>query len=87
MKLKTSKGFEYNVDWADGPTRTSGALMIQMHDDRSLYRIAAEFDGLEKVERESETQGNKEWNGYTELTRIARVDDGVVVIALNKPVE
>ena len=87
MKLKTSRGNESTIDFADGPTRTSSALMIQMEDSRSLAVIAAEFDGLELIQRESETQGNKEWAGYTELLRVARVQGDRVVIALVKPVE
>lgn len=85
MKLTTSKGLTYNVDWADGPTITSSGLLIQLQDSRSLAVIAAEFEGNETIRRESETEGNKEWNGYTELLRVARVAPGRVVVALVKP--
>lgn len=84
MKVTTSKGNEYTVEFIDGPTITSGHVMLQMHDARSLPEIAAEFDGLEWLKRESENQGNKEFIGYTVLKRIARVADGVVLIALGK---
>ena len=85
MKLTTSKGLTYDVDWADGPTITSSGLLIQLQDSRSLAVIAAEFEGNETIKRESETEGNKEWNGYTELLRVARVMPGRVTIALVKP--
>ena len=84
MKLTTSSGKTYDVQWIDGPTITSGLVMVQMEDNRRLPEIAAEFDGLEAMQRESETQGNKAWQGYTVLQRIARVSPGVVLIGLAK---
>lgn len=84
MKLTTSTGKTHEVQWIDGPTITSGMVMVQMADDRRLPEIAAEFDGLAALTRESETQGNKTWEGYTVLQRIARVSPGVVLIALAK---
>lgn len=87
MKLTTSKGFEYTVDWADGPTIISNALIIQMKDERSIAQIAEEFEGAETIARESENEGNKEWRGYTELLRVARVAPGTVTVALVKPAQ
>lgn len=84
MKLTTSKGKEYNVQWVDGPTITNGMVMIQLADDRRLPEIAAEFDGVERVERVSETQGNKTWEGFTRLQRISVVGEGRVLVALGK---
>lgn len=84
MKLTTSKGNEYTVDWIDGPTITSGAVMLQMQDVRSLAEIAGEFDGLEWLKRESENQGNKEFCGYNVLQHISRMNNGKVQIALIK---
>ena len=55
-----------------------------MKDSRKLSRIAADFDGLESLKRESETQGNKEWTGYTVLQSISRRQDGTVLISLIK---
>lgn len=84
MKLKTSKGHEYDVVFVDGPTFISGDVVIQLHDIRRLPEIAAEFDGLERFERTSESRGNKAWEGYSDLQRIVRMGDGSVQIALNK---
>lgn len=84
MKLKTSKGHEYEVLSADGPTFTSGAVMIRLQDQRRLPEIAAEFDGLESFERTCEIQGNKAWEGYSVLNMITRLDDGSVRMALKK---
>lgn len=84
MKLTTSKGKTFDVNWIDGPTITSGDVVLQMTDSRKLSRIASDFEGLESLKRESETQGNKEWNGYTVLQSISRRLDGTVLISLNK---
>lgn len=84
MKLTTSKGNEYTVEFIDGPTITSGHVVLQMQDERSLPEIAAEFESLEWLRRESENQGDKEFIGYTKLDGVTRVADGVVLIALGK---
>lgn len=87
MKLTTSKRLTYDVEWIDGPAMISGAVNLRMQDNRRLPEIAAEFDGLESMKRESETEGDKEWKGYTELLRISRVMPGVVTIAMAKPAQ
>ena len=84
MKLITSKGNEYTVDWIDGATITSNAVILQMDDARSLSVIAGEFEGLEWMRRESELQGNKEYHGFTAINRIYRMNNGKVQIALCK---
>lgn len=86
MKLTTSKGNEYSVDFIDGPTITDGLVVLKMHDKRHLPEIAAEFDGLEWLKRESEEQGDKEFVGYSELQRISRNVDGTVTLAFAKEV-
>lgn len=84
MKLTTSKVNEYTVDWIDGATIISGEVILQMSDTRSLSVIAGEFDGLEWLKRESELQGDKEFNGFNVLNRIYRLPNGKVQIALSK---
>lgn len=84
MKLTTSKGNEYTIDWIDGATVIDGNVILQMHDTRSLGVIAGEFDGLEWLKREDEHQGNKEFNGFTVLNRITRMSGDKVQIALGK---
>lgn len=83
MKLTTSKGNEYTVDWIDGPTIIEGTVNLQMDDPRGLGVIAAEFDGLEWLKREDEQQGSKEFKGFNVLKRICRMDNKVQ-IALSK---
>lgn len=82
MLLKTSKGCEYNVDWID--TINTGTLFMQMMDERTLSIIAAEFEGLEWLMRESENQGNKLFEGYSNLTMVKQVEPGIVLLTFQK---
>ena len=84
MKLKTSLNKTYDVDWVDVATVSSGNLLLQMADKRPLHLIAAEFDGLEWLRRESEEQGDKLFEGFNRLIRISRKDDKSVLLVLSK---
>lgn len=86
MKLITSRNKTYNVLYVDGPTRLGGGnVMLKMSDKRPILTIGAEFDGLAWFEREDENQGNKRWEGYTQLAAIRRMTDTDVLIELAKP--
>ena len=80
MLLKTSNGNTYTVDWID--TISTGALYMQMPSTDPLSKIAAEFEGLEWLMRESENQGDKRFDGYTRLDMIQRAAPGVVLLKL-----
>lgn len=84
MKLTTSSGKMYEADWIDVASLTSGNLLAQVQDDRPLHLIAAEFDGLEWLKRESETQGDKEFVGFNRLIGIMRNMYGAVQLTLSK---
>lgn len=84
MKLITSKGHEYEVAFVDGPTMLGGLVMLRMEDGRGLPEIAAEFDGLSWLKRESENQGDKEWSGFSVLSSISRTGENMVTIGLAK---
>lgn len=85
MTLKTSKGKTYNVDWVDVASLTSGQLFAQLRDERPLHEIAEEFDGLEWLERESDTQGNKKFEGFNRLISLSRMAvNGAVQLTLCK---
>lgn len=83
MKLTTSKNKTYNVEWIDVAAMSSGNVLLQMKDERRLPEIAAEFDGLEWMKRESDTQGDKTFEGFTKLIRISRMA-GLVQLTLDK---
>jgi len=80
MTVKTSQGNEYTVDFIDGPTMTTGQVVLQLQDSRRLPEIAAEFDGLEWLKRESENEGNKEYIGFSMLGHISRHARGVMIM-------
>ena len=82
MLLKTSNGNTYTVDWID--TISTGDLYMQMMDERALSVIAAEFEGLEWLMRESENQGNKLFEGYSNLTMVKQVEPGIVLLTFQK---
>lgn len=85
MRLKTSLGYTYEIDWID--TISTGTLYMQMQDQRTLSVIASEFDGLEWLKREDENQGDKAFEGYSVLTMIRRDAPGVVIMTFEKGAE
>lgn len=82
MKLTTSKGHAYEVDWID--EISTGGVFMQMADDRALSSIASEFEGLEWMKREDANQGDKLFEGYSTLDSIKRVDKGIVILSFEK---
>lgn len=82
MKLTTSKGYTYNVDWID--TINTGTLYMQMMDERALSVIASEFEGLAWLKRESANQGDKLFEGYGNLTMVKQVEPGIVLLTFQK---
>ena len=82
MLLKTSKGHAYEVDWID--TVSTGALFMQMPDERALSVIAAEFEGLEWLKREDANQGDKRFEGYCVLTMAKRPVPGIVILTFGR---
>ncbi len=77
MKLKTSRGNEYTIQWAAATERAGGMLMLMLLDGRKLSEIAAEFEGVERFERISEQQGDEVYEGFTRLEAISRQGDEV----------
>lgn len=82
MLLKTSNGCSYTVDWID--TISTGTLYMQMQDERALSVIAAEFEGTEWMMRESENQGNRLFEGYSNLTMVKQVEPGIVLLTFER---
>ena len=84
MKLTTSRGQTFEVDWMDGPTSADGRVWMQMHDERRLSEIAADFDGLEWMEKESEHTGITRYEGWSMVSMIKRESKEKVQIAFVK---
>lgn len=83
MTIVTSKGKTFEVLWCWAPT-SDGSLMLAMRDTRRLPEIAADFDGLDRIERSSEDEGDKVYGGYDDLRGIARSSAGDVIITLTR---
>ena len=81
MTVTTSRGKTFTVDWMWGPT-FDGDLRLEYEDDRLLSEIAADFEGCERFHRESETEGNMDFAGYTRLRSIIRSGRGKVQLTL-----
>ena len=86
MRIQTSRGNSYNAEWIDGPTSIEGQLMLEMEDSRRLPEIAEEFDGLEYIERYSEDEDDRTYEGYAALAGITRLRSGNVLIQLAREV-
>ena len=87
MKLITNRG-EASVRWIGGPTTRFNTILIEADDSRSLAEIAADYDGLEKIEYSELYTGRKvALEGYSRLCQVSRMDaDGPVQITLAKGV-
>ena len=87
MKIKSSKGIEYDVEWIGGPTEILHEIYCELDDTRPIGVIAAEFEGAEltRIERDGM---EKPYSGYTELASIRRLDEGTLTrISMRKPKE
>ena len=86
MTVKTDRGKTFDVNYAWGPVRSTGELMIELTADaRPLSQIAADFEGVQAFERVAETEGNMTFQGYTELVSVVRDrNTGAVLLALRR---
>lgn len=82
MLLMTSKGKEHDAVWAD--VASSGALYVEIWDKRPILEIAQDFDGLKWLERKDESQGDKRFEGYGELTGVVRINDDAARVTIRK---
>lgn len=82
MQLKTSNGNTYDIDWID--TVITGELIMQMQNTQRLPDIAAEFDGLDWLQRIDENQGDKRFEGFRRLIAIRFTGNDRVMLTLQK---
>ena len=89
MLLTTSKGKTFDISWMWGPVGIEGDLWIQYKDSRPISEIAKDFDDVDIFHRESETEGDLTFEGYTVIKSIIRpsyrVTPDIVQITLTKP--
>lgn len=82
MLLITSNDKTYTIHWAD--TASTGNLMFEMPEKRALPVIAAEFDGLDWLQRIDENQGDKRFEGFRRLIAIQYTGNDRVLLTLQK---
>lgn len=88
MTVTTSKGKTLCINWMWGPVRTTGAVMLEVKDERPLSAIAADFEGCETFKKMDDSKGTaiyEMYEGYTVLSAISRNKrTGGVQITLEK---
>lgn len=72
MIITTDKGKTYNVAWAYAPAGEDGDLMLEYSDARPMAQIAADWEGCERINRQSDEEGDAQYKGYTRIRSIVR---------------
>lgn len=89
MKIETSKGKNFNIEFICSPLRDGSKAIIEMEDARPLAEIAADFDGLESIKKEDQRRGKgvyEVYEGFSWLIAIQRdSSSGSVRLTLEKP--
>lgn len=88
MTVTTSRGKTFPLRWMWGPVPPEGALMLEALDSRPLSEVAADFEGCERFHRESEEEGDMDFEGYTRLKGLHRpyaTEPDAVLLTLVKP--
>lgn len=84
MTITTSRGKTFDVNWA-WASRTKNQLQIELNDTRPIADIAADFDGLETISRESDTEGDKLYEGYKRLVAVIQnLESGTTQLIFDK---
>lgn len=86
MQIRTDQQKTFDVNYAWGPVRSTGELMIELTADaRPISEIAADFEGVQVFDRPDEHQGNMTFVGYTELVSVVRDrNTGAVLLVLRR---
>lgn len=87
MKITTSKGKSFDIDFICAPLSTLKHIIIETRDSRPFSEIAADFDGLESIKKEDDMRGSsvfEVYEGFSRLVEIHRYADGSVRLTLEK---
>lgn len=84
MTIMTNRGQTFDVNFAYAPT-SMGQCMIELKDSRGVSDIAQDFEGLEKISRKSENEGDAEYIGYDVLVSVQRdIKKGTALLTLER---
>ena len=88
MKIETSTGKTFDIRVICPALRSGNRVMIELYDDRPLWEIAEDFDGLESIKKTDEAVGAsiyEVYEGYSRLVGITRNEAaGTVRLTLEK---
>lgn len=87
MTITLDNGKTFDAHWAWGPVASTGRLMIELaHETRPIARVAEDFDGVKRIERRDEDQGDMTFEGYTHLVSVSLdTNRETAQLALEKP--
>lgn len=79
IRITTSEGKTYDAAYAWAPL-LDGSCGISLQDERPLWKIAKEFDGLSGIHCvDTEAGLEYDFDGYTKLTKVERNGDNVTL--------
>lgn len=87
MQIITSRGQTFNIQFIGALLRNGNRLMIELKDERPIWEIAEDFDGLSMITKTDDLKpGVKEvFEGFTQLVGIQRnKGNGNVLLTLEK---
>ena len=88
MTIRLDGGAPRTCEYIGDSVVTPGRLMIEIEDTRALSVIAAEFEGVQRIDAVRWYDKEIPYEGYTELIDIRRNQaDGSVRMTLKKPKE
>lgn len=85
MNVRTSNGFECEVQWAGESLGNQERVLIQMDEIRPLVQLVAEFDGIDWIETSGpEGQPDKRIEGPMVISGASRLSSGNILITIVK---
>lgn len=76
MKIETSKGKTFDIEFICSPFRDGSKAIIELEDARPLAEIAADFDGLKSIKKTGSGRDDKAvyemYEGFSQLVGIQR---------------
>lgn len=86
MTIRLDGGEPRACEYIGDSVITPGRLMLEIEDTRALPVIAAEFEGVQRIDAVRWYDQESSYEGYTELIDIRRNQaDGTVRMTLKRP--
>ena len=85
ITIHTSSGKTFSVNYAYAPVFDGSCMAEITGDSRLLSQIAADFEGLEWIEKHDPDLRDETYTGYSILSSIVRQPGGAVTVKMLKP--